>query len=195
MPIHGVGNEHHFIIGRDLIPVLFPEGIPLAYLPQQTSTSVIVAASSTLVDSLAVSSDATMLGSIPSDDQPDRIQLFTPEQIETEYAAPRQHLLQALSPLLAINSAVTGFCTVPEAVVCLEVNPADALRLWRRQYPIAETLRDAATVIIDRWFSEGKIVLAPPGCPYNNPITVAPKMDEHGKLTGARPCLDTRALN
>ena len=195
MPIHGVGNEHHFIIGRDLIPVLFPEGIPLAYLPQQTSTSVIVAASYTLVDSLAVSSDASMLGSIPSDDQPDRIQLFTPEQLETEYAAPRQHLLQALSPLLAINSAVTGFCTVPEAVVCLEVNPADALRLWRRQYPIAETLRDAATVIIDRWFSEGKIVLAPPGCPYNNPITVAPKKDEHGKLTGARPCLDTRALN
>jgi hypothetical protein len=195
MPIHGAGNDHHFIIGRDLIRVLFPQGIPLAYLPQQTSSFVTVAASSTLVDSLAASSHASMLGSIPTEDLPERLQLSTPEQLEAQYAAPRQHLLQALSPLLATNAAVTGFCTVPEAVVRLDIDPADADRLWRRQYPIAQTLHDAATVIIDRWFSEGKIVLAPPGCPYNNPITVAPKKDEHGRLTGARPCLDTRALN
>ena len=197
MPIHGVGNDHHFIIGRDLIRVLFPHGIPLSYLPQETSDSsvVTVVASSTLVDPLAVSSDASMLGSMPTDDQPDRIQLSTPEQLEAQYAAPRQHLLQTLSPLLATNAAVTGFCNVPEAIVRLEVDPADATRLWRTQYPIAETLRAAATVIINRWFSEGKIVLAPPGCPYNNPITVAPKKDEHGMLTGARPCLDVRALN
>lgn len=197
MPIHGVGNDHHFIIGRDLIRVLFPHGIPLSYLPQETSDSSVVAvvASSTLVDSLAVSSDASMLGSMPTDDLPDRIQLSTPEQLEAQYAAPRQHLLQTLSPLLATNAAITGFCNVPEAVVRLEVDPADTTRLWRTQYRIAETLRAAATVIINRWFSEGKIVLAPPGCPYNNPITVAPKKDEHGMLTGARPCLDVRALN
>lgn len=197
MPIKGVGNDYHFIIGRDLIPVLFPEGsLPFAYLPQQTASSVIVVASSTLVDSLVMSSsDAGMLGFIPSDDQPDNIQLSTPDELEAKYAAPRQQLLQALSPFLAINSEITGFCTVPEAVVRLEIDPADALHLWRRQYPIAHSLRDAASIIIDRWFVEGKIVLAPPGCPYNNPITVAPKKDEHGKLTGARPCLDTRALN
>ena len=87
MPVHGVGNEHHFIIGRDLIPVLFPAGIPLAYLPQLTSSAVTVAASSALVDSLAVSSDSSMLGSIPSDDQPDRILLSTPEQLEAHFAA------------------------------------------------------------------------------------------------------------
>jgi hypothetical protein len=198
MPIHGVGNDYHFIIGRDLIRVLFPEGLPLAYLPQQTFnlSYVTVVASSTLVDSLSVSSsDAGILGTIPSDDQPDRIQLSTPDEMEMQYAAPRQQLLQALSPLLAVNAEITGFCTVPESVVRLEIDPADAPHLWRRQYPIAQTLRDAASVIIDRWFKEGKIVLAPPGCPYNNPITVAPKKDEHGKLTGARPCLDTRALN
>ena len=195
MPIHGVGNEHHFIVGRDLIPVLFPAGIPLAYLPQQTSSCVTVAASSTLVDSLSVSSSDSMLGSMPVDDVPEKFHLSTPEQMESEYALPRQLLHQALAPLLAVNSAITGFCSVPEAVVRLEVDPADAPRLWRRQYAIAQSLHDAATVIIDRWFREGKVVLAPPGCPYNNPITVAPKKDENGKLTGARPCLDVRALN
>jgi RNase H-like domain found in reverse transcriptase/Integrase core domain/Integrase zinc binding domain/Chromo (CHRromatin Organisation MOdifier) domain/Reverse transcriptase (RNA-dependent DNA polymerase) len=196
MPVHGPGIDYHFIVGRDLIRVLFPEGLPLAYLPQQTSSTVTVVASSTLVDSLVESSsDAGMLGYIPSDDQPDSIQLFTPAEMETQYTAPRQQLLQELSPLLAVNAEITGFCTVPEAVVRLEIDPADAPHLWRRQYPIAQTLRDAASLIIERWFQEGKIVLAPPGCPYNNPITVAPKKDEHGKLTGARPCLDTRALN
>jgi transposase InsO family protein len=195
MAVHGAGNDYHFIIGRDLIPVLFPHGIPLAYLPQQPSSLVIVAASSTLMDSLTASSHDSMLGHTPADDVPERLQLSTPEQLEAQYAAPRQHLLQALSPFLETNAAITGFCTVPEAVVRLAVEPAEAGRLWRRQYPIAQTLHDAATVIIDRWFREGKIILAPPGCPYNNPITVVPKKDEHGRLTGARPCLDVRALN
>ena len=54
MPVRTADNEHHFIIGRDLIPVLFPQGLPLAYLPRQTSSSVAVAASSTLVEPPAV---------------------------------------------------------------------------------------------------------------------------------------------
>ena len=196
LPIHGAGVDYHFIIGRDLIRVLFAEGsLPMAYLPQQASSSVTVVASSTLVDSLGISPDAGVLGTIPPDDQPDKIRLFTPDELEVQYAAPRQHLLQALSPLLAVNAEIKGFCSIPESTVRLDVDPADAPLLWRRQYPIAQTLREAASVIIDRWFAEGKIVLAPPGCPFNNPITVAPKKDENGKLTAARPCLDTRALN
>jgi hypothetical protein len=196
LPIHGAGVDYHFIIGRDLIRVLFAEGsLPMAYLPQQASSSVTVVASSTLVDSLGVSPDDGVLGSIPPDDQPDKIRLFTPDELEVQYAAPRHHLLRALSPLLAVNAEIKGFCSVPESTVRLDVDPADTPLLWRRQYPIAQTLREAASIIIDRWFAEGKIVLAPPGCPFNNPITVAPKKDENGKLTGARPCLDTRALN
>jgi transposase InsO family protein len=195
MPIHQ-GTEYYFIIGRDLIQVLFPRGIPLAYLPQPTSLPVTVVASSTLVESLTVSSsDASMLGSLPPDDEPDKLRLSTPAELEQQYAPYRHRLLQDLSPSLAVNANITGFCTVPEAVVRLDIDPADASHLWRRQYPIAHALSEAASVIIDRWFQEGKIVLAPPGCPYNNPITVAPKKDENGKLTGARPCLDTRALN
>jgi len=196
LPIHGAGKDYHFIIGRDLIPIFFPAGIPLAYLPtsKPSGTTVTAVATTALLDSLSPSHDASMLGSLPPEDQPDRIQLFTPEDLEKEYAAPRQQLLTGLAPLLSINAGITGFCSVPEAVVQLEVDTSDT-RLWRRQYPIAQSLREAASVIIGRWLTEGKITLAPPGCPYNNPITVAPKKDETGKLTGVRPCLDTRALN
>ena len=42
---------------------------------------------------------------------------------------------------------------------------------------------------------QSKITRAPPGCPYNNPLTVAPKKDDNGQLTGFRVCLDTRRLN
>ena len=49
--------------------------------------------------------------------------------------------------------------------------------------------------MIDRWLKTGKIMIAPPGCPYNNPITVAPKKDEQGNWTGFRVCLDVRKLN
>ena len=124
-----------------------------------------------------------MLGSLAPDDLPDKLQLSTPDELEEQYALRRQQLLSALSPSLAANAEITGFCTVPEAMVRLDIDSADAPRLWRRQYPIAQTLRDAASVIIDRWFQEGKIVLAPPGCPYNNPITVAPKKDDEGSVT------------
>jgi hypothetical protein len=49
LPNHRAGANYHFIIGADLIRILFPEGLlPLAYLPQQTSFSVTVVASSAL---------------------------------------------------------------------------------------------------------------------------------------------------
>jgi hypothetical protein len=68
MPIHRADNEYHFIIGRDLIPLLFPQGLPLAYLPRQTSTSTVtVAASSTLVEPPAVTSGS----GIPNSARPD----------------------------------------------------------------------------------------------------------------------------
>ena len=54
---------------------------------------------------------------------------------------------------------------------------------------------EAAQATITRWLEAGKITRAPSGCPYNNPLTVAPKKDEHGQLTGFRVCLDVRKLN
>ena len=40
-----------------------------------------------------------------------------------------------------------------------------------------------------------KSAYAPPGCEFNNPLTIAPKKDENGNMTGIRVCLDVRALN
>ena len=67
--------------------------------------------------------------------------------------------------------------------------------LYRRQYPIAQSLWSLADEVIKRWFDTGKIVMAPVGCEYNLPLTIAPKKDDEGKLTGIRVCLDTRMLN
>ena len=77
----------------------------------------------------------------------------------------------------------------------LKINPELESKLFRRQYTIPHTLAAMTTDVINRWFREGKICLAPPGCRYNNPITAVPKKDENGQLTAVRPCLDVRALN
>ena len=97
---------------------------------------------------------------------------------------------------LARNASLTGFCKLPESVLRLDIKPGvspSALR--RRQYRVAQQLIARVDAVIDRWFSEGKIRLAPPGCAYNNPLVVAPKKDEAGNLVDIRVCLDTRALN
>ena len=118
-------------------------------------------AASSLADALTVSSpDVSMLGSLAPDDLPDKLQLSTPDELEEQYALRSPAAALRSVPVSCSNAEITGFCTVPEAMVRLDIDSADAPHLWRRQYPIAQTLRDAASVIIDRWFQEGKIVLA-----------------------------------
>jgi hypothetical protein len=133
--------------------------------------------------------------STPADEQPNRIQVSTPTELDKEYSTKRDVLLKELSPLLQENNAITGFCNLAESVVKLEINPELKNKLYRKQYPIAQTLHDPTTAVIDRWFDTGKICYAPPGCEFNNPLTIAPKKDESGKMTGIRVCLDVRALN
>src|SRR6202008_4957364 len=67
--------------------------------------------------------------------------------------------------------------------------------LYRRQYPIAHNLWQSTTEVVDRWLREGKIMVAPQGCLFNNPLTVVPKKDAKGLVVGVRPCLDLRQLN
>ena len=68
-------------------------------------------------------------------------------------------------------------------------------KLFTQQYTIPHALQDRADEVVQRWISSGKVVKAPIGCPYNNPILVAPKKDENGEMTGIRVCLDVRKLN
>ncbi|HVX00490.1 MAG TPA: reverse transcriptase family protein, partial [Candidatus Babeliaceae bacterium] len=185
LPIYGNNRDYHFIIGRDLIPTIFPDSIPLAYIRSPFSS-----ASST------VNSVATMVIQATSDNEDNTPPLVsTPNNLELEYAPKRQILLNRLAPLLEENASISGFCNLPEAVVKLVVDPTKEAKLYRRQYPVPHAVIAATTVIINRWYNDGKTCLAPPGCRFNNPITVAPKKDDEGKLTAVRPCLDTRALN
>jgi hypothetical protein len=136
-------------------------------------------------------------GMVPDHELPVRVQVSTPSEVESGYAAHRQRVLSdpEIVQALEYNAGITGFCNLPESMVRLEVDPTKESKLFRKQYPVAETLKPRVTEVIQRWHESGKICLAPPGCQYNNPLTVAPKKDDAGQLTGIRVCLDTRALN
>jgi hypothetical protein len=129
--------------------------------------------------------------------------VFTPASLEDEYAAPRAKLMadKEIVEALAINDKVTGFCTLPDSVLKLQVKPFTDGKvpktLCRPQYKIAQTAIKLVDECLQRWLAEGKIVKAPPGIPYNNPILVVPKKDAEGNVTydDIRVCLDFRGLN
>src|SRR5581483_8968468 len=56
-------------------------------------------------------------------------------------------------------------------------------------------LRDAMQAKVAEWAKDNVIIPAPANCGYNNPLTCAPKKDEHGNKVGVRVCLETRLLN
>jgi hypothetical protein len=195
MKLRDPHKDYHFVIGADLIPLLFPTGIPLCYVPPASSTNgkpIVVSRAVYHVEELTADIGYEEL---PSLEQPNRPVASTPKELEEYYSAHRNSLLQKLAEPLAINEKITGFCNLPESIVKLEIDPSQENSLYTKQYPIAQKLREPADQVIQRWLKSGKICLAPPGCKYNNPITIAPKKDENGVWTGIRVCLDVRKLN
>lgn len=134
---------------------------------------------------------------VPPDilDQYPLVELFTSQDDKVKYDQEREALLQHLQTELYQNSQITGFCSIPESTVLLTIDPSKSNKLRRFQYPIAHQMKEATTKIINRWLDEKKVGFAPPGCIYNNPITVVPKRDDDNKIVGYRPCLDVRELN
>jgi hypothetical protein len=200
LPIHGGDKDYHFIIGTDLIPIFFPSGIPLVFVPPAAKCSFTPTVVQTahvvesLVDLQQVVHD-TGAGDVPEEENPVRISLSTPLELESSHSNKRAKILRELKSLLEINANLAGFCSLPESVVVLKVEVSSADKLYRKQYPIAQALWPLANECIERWYGSGKICLAPPNCPFNNPLTIAPKKDENGKMTGIRICLDTLLLN
>ena len=115
----------------------------------------------------------------------------TPDLIKHQFSDKLNTLLLHLT----MNESITGFCTLPGSQVELTIDESKKHLLFRRQYPIPQTLWSLANEVILRWFNTGKTMLAPVGCEFNLPLTIAPKKDDNGKLTGIRVCLDTRILN
>lgn len=180
-------SDYDFIIGRDLVHTLFPQGsIPNEY--------VISSNKRVTQELMSLSIESAAVEDMPLHSA-DKLTVSTAPELEKEFSKKRLEVLAAISPLLDINRKTVGFCTFPGAEVKLQIDPKYEDKLYRRQYSVPETLKKPTTVIIDRWFREGKIVLAPPGCRYNNPICVVAKKDESGAVCGVRPCLDVRALN
>jgi transposase InsO family protein len=195
LPIKDQNKDYHFVVGSDLIPLFFPEGIPLCYVPPSSNTNgkpSILIRTTHVVEEMTADTGYTEL---PIPEQPNRPVASTPVELEHIYSVKRNSLLEELAEPLAINERITGFCNLPESVVKLEIDPAKENSLYTKQYPIAQGLREPADLVIKRWFDTGKICLAPPGCKYNNPLTIAPKKDENGVWTGIRVCLDVRRLN
>ena len=206
-------NEYQFIIGLDLIPSIFPNQIPTTIVCRHSPSTTIHASTTylsppvspllhTIRSSLPTSIPIGPLegqGDIPLEEQPIRASTSTPENLEMEYNIQRNNILHMPSILNALryNESITGVCNIPEATLRLKLDSdkGSPSMLYSRQYPLSQRCIEAATPIIERWLQTGKIVEAPAGCPYNNPLTVAPKKDAHGNLTGYRVCLDVRKLN
>lgn len=134
-------------------------------------------------------SDSASPSSSPSSTSPTNPFAFL--DVPDEYSETRD----ALISLLLRNETITSFCSLPDSQVTLTLDDSMHHLLYRRQYPIPQQLWSLADQVIRRWFETGKITYAPVGCPFNLPLTIAPKKDDNGHLTGIRVCLDTRVLN
>jgi hypothetical protein len=145
-------------------------------------------------------SDIVKLDSSPDAEEltmPVKVEISTSEEQKQEYEVQRYKLANDPDVIAALaeNEKITGFCNLPGAVFHINVDPAKKSSLYRKQYRIEQRLVDKANEVVDKWKASGKVVRAPPNCPYNNPITVAPKKDEKGDWTLIRVCLDLRAVN
>jgi hypothetical protein len=134
---------------------------------------------------------------IPQNERPVRPEVSNDPALAEEYESQRKLLMDnsELKQLLIQNEKITGFCNLPEAIVKLEIDPLKAKTLWRRQYPVAQTMIAAVDRDIIRWEATGKIAQAPAGCEYNLPLYPTAKKDEQGNLKGVRTCYDSRPLN
>jgi transposase InsO family protein len=216
-------NEYQFIIGQDLMPLIFGSHIPTRIACRHSVPPHGITASAQITTVPPVSSllhtpsprSSTIPitayerrshfgslegeGRIPFEEQPERVTTSTPANLEQEYQQKRDEILRLAHIQEAIqrNSTITGFCNIPESVLRLKIDPhkGTPALLYARQYPLSQKAIEAADPVIKRWLETGKITRAPAGCQHNNPLTVAPKKDENGQLTGFRVCLDVRKLN
>lgn len=133
-------------------------------------------------------------GFIPDSDRARRPEPFTDLVNEELYARGRAVVEEKIKHLLEQNYSLPNtFCNHPSAVVKLRIK--EDASVFHRQYRVPHTLVPVVREVVMRWLNDGKIKKAPTNCPYNSPLTVAPKRDGDGNIIGYRICLDTRKLN
>jgi hypothetical protein len=135
-------------------------------------------------------------GRTPVNEIPSRLQSSTPPHLDKVYEPLRQWIMNQLHEKLEENMRVKGVCSDPKSKVYIHVKPENYKYLYRKQYLVATALIALATKVILKWFETGKIEYAGEDArQFNNPVLVAPKKDEHGRLTKIRVCIDPRLLN
>ncbi|EIE79073.1 hypothetical protein RO3G_03778 [Rhizopus delemar RA 99-880] len=121
----------------------------------------------------------------------------TPEPNKAPFGTLEQqaHFHNAIKPFVDQNALIpkNSFCTVPESVIRLDtVKGKTAYRApYRTPFKLLPIMREC----IDTWLKDEVIERASPNSDWNSPLTLAPKKDLLGNLTGHRPCLDPRLLN
>ena len=91
-------------------------------------------------------------GHIPQSEQPARIATSTPAELEQEYNIQRDRIMKLSHIIDACkhNEAITGFCSIPEAVLKLKLDPerGSPSNLYARQYPLSQRCIEAATPVV-----------------------------------------------
>lgn len=211
-------HRYQFIIGTDLIKVMFPTSIPTRICVRQhqhNHVTMVQAIQSELlhgskpplleynsseapINSLSIN-ELEGLGSLPPEEEPIRSKTSTSSELETSYTNKRNELLSSpdIQQALKYNENIKGVCNLPEAQLQFKLDPIKGKPEYinRGRYNIPTAIKETANLIVQRWIKEGKVVKAPVGCPYNNPVVVAPKKDDQGNWTGIRVCLDLRRVN
>ena len=134
-------------------------------------------------------------GVLPPQEVPERPTPFTPSDPTGDYATHRAVIEERLKSLLDKCAKNGPFCSHPDAVVKITIDPSNYQKVYRRQYPIPNVLIPLVRECVARWRSQGKVTRAPANCAFNSPLLVAAKHDKDGEVVGVRICLDARQIN
>jgi transposase InsO family protein len=106
-----------------------------------------------------------------------------------------EQAMSYIQPFIAANEERTKgkFCTIPESVVYINTPPN--VTAYRKPYPVPITYHEVVDKQINEWLNEGFIKRATGHSEWNCPITVVPKTNGKGEITGHRVCHDPRHVN
>ncbi|SAL94830.1 hypothetical protein, partial, partial [Absidia glauca] len=120
-----------------------------------------------------------------------------PNQSPAGTTTEHQAFITAIQPYTDLNQRIpkSSFCPLDISIIRLPTPTMPSDRTNHRQYPIPIKLQPLVDEAVATWLEDETIIPAHIDTTWNSPITLAPKKDEHGNVTGHRPCLDPRHIN
>jgi hypothetical protein len=204
-------SKYEFIIGTDLLSFIFPKHIPITYYSSNMKLNEADPSicRTTIINDLIENFDSSTVNPTQLLDEKDGFGCTSIEEVRERASVStslssaelyNEYRLKILNDpyiieQIEINKSLTGFCNLNESIVRLSVADSFEQTGYRKQYGVPQAAHQAVTEQVQKWFIDGKIVLAPTNCPFNSSLTVAIKKDAYGIFTGYRICLDTRTLN